>query len=820
MLGQAKKLFFGVVVATLVVTGLAPAQATVQAQSTPVIPSSGLQVHLDASLDNYGTTWTNQIGGQPSVTMYGGASDQGDYFSFDGVNDYGLFSGSDLVNGTAYTKLVWFQLESDSTTNNLFSSNTGGAHAFWANGGLAGCTRKNLAAGHSTAGVSWNRVQSTECLDLNQWYQGAVTFNGSGMEIFINGQLSGTSDWDKTMSAENYPSYLGSYGTGNLLTGKIAQVFLWDRALSTFEVSDMFEISRASFGYTDYAITFDAQGGSAASSSATGVAFRDEVTLPSASRDVDRFEGWFTDSSGGTRIGGFGDTYTPDPNTTSQTLFAQWTPGYLLSIDPQNGSAPTTNVYISGDSALTLPTVTNGFDRFEGWFDAAVDGAKVGDAGDPISPESDTTVFAQWTPGYQITLDSQGAGSVSSLIHISGDSDPLLPAVTKNDYTLSGWFTAASGGTRVGGPGESFTPSQTTTLFAQWTPIPLTFTTNFDAGFGNVTPASLSYTQGGAALTLPTPTRDDYVFQGWFDDPSQGTKVGDAGDASSPLASGTLYARWIQASLAGLDPSDLTFAGGIVKAQGVGNSITFTTSSGQVTVTVPADALPEGTTVSIYSLANNNYAEGVLASASNFLLSLVVAWKATDETVPVATEPITVRIENQDIQVGAEVYGILNGQSQLLTTASVAGEVTVTFTTDPVLTIANNVAPTAVVVPPSNSTPPSSQPPAADGEQVTPPAAELGDVQTEADTPSRIKAIEEMKAKIYAFDLLGKGKVQLFLNGKEVAWVRASDATDPKLRNIRDRSYFVRTVELKPGIKNILEVYLNGQRIQRVAYAR
>lgn len=782
---------------------------------------STLQLHLDAAQASYGSSWTNLVSG-PTVTMTG-ASDQGSYFSFDGVNDYGEVNQLDFVNPAGYTKLLWFRLGSDSTVNNLLSSNNTASHAFWAFGDLdtVNCPSRNLAAGNNPGSGTWHQVRSNNCLDLNQWYQAAVTFDETvGWELYLNGQLDATSNTTNKITGTGFRTYLGRYGSGYWLNGDIAQVYVWNRAVDGTEIESLFEQTRADFGYTDYTVSFDAQGGSATSAVATGIAFRDETLLPNASRGNDRFEGWFTQSTGGTRVGGSGDAYTPAPNTTTETLFAQWTPGYQLTLDPQNGAAPTSSVYVSGDPALTLPTVSNGVDRFEGWFDSATGGNKVGNAGDSVSPGADTTLFAQWTPGYQITFDSQGGSAASSLIHISGDTDPLLPTVTRNNYTFDGWYTTSVGGTRVGGPGDAFTPTATTTLFARWTPIPLTFTVNFDAGLGSVTPSSLSYTQGGAALTLPTPSRDDYVFQGWFDAPTLGNKIGDAGDPYTPVASATLHARWIQASLAGIDPADLILAGSIVKVQGVGNSNIFTTSAGQVTVTVPADALPAGTTVTIYALSNNNYAQGILSNASDFLLSLVVAWKAADETVPVATEPITVKIENQAIQIGAEVYGILNGQSQLLATASVAGEVTVSFTTDPVITIANNVAPTTVVVPPSNSTPPTTQPPATDPELVTPPAVDLGDIQTEAAIPSRIKAIGEMQAKMYTFDLVGKGKVQLFLNGKEIAWVRAETEDDPKLRRIGDRSYFVRTVDLEEGIKNVLEVYLNGERIQRVAHSR
>ena len=45
----------------------------------------------------------------------------------------------------------------------------------------------------------------------------------------------------------------------------------------------------------------------------------------------------------------------------------------------------------------------------------------------------------------------------------------ILPSVNKSGYTFNGWYTEASGGTKVGGNGESYTPKSNITLYAHWT---------------------------------------------------------------------------------------------------------------------------------------------------------------------------------------------------------------------------------------------------------------------------------------------------------------------------------------------------------------
>ena len=81
------------------------------------------------------------------------------------------------------------------------------------------------------------------------------------------------------------------------------------------------------------------------------------------------------------------------------------------------------------------------------------------------------------------------------------------------------------------------------------------------------------------------------------------------------------------------------------------------------------------------------------------------------------------------------------------------------------------------------------------------------------------KKLSDSRAKIYAKDVVGAGKVQIFFNGKEIAWVRATSESDSKLRTANGAHYLVRTVDLVQGKKNVLEVYVDGIRIKRVAYS-
>ena len=66
----------------------------------------------------------------------------------------------------------------------------------------------------------------------------------------------------------------------------------------------------------------------------------------------------------------------------------------------------------------------------------------------------------------------------------------------------------------------------------------------FNANGGSVTPTS-ALVLNGNNITLPTPTRVGYSFNGWYTEATGGTKVGDAGAAYTTATAKTIYAQWV-----------------------------------------------------------------------------------------------------------------------------------------------------------------------------------------------------------------------------------------------------------------------------------
>jgi hypothetical protein len=153
-----------------------------------------------------------------------------------------IFNGSsDYVNlgyviGTgAYTKVAWVKREDGNFGNNIISSATA-SHAFFAPSAYS----FKLSAGHN--GV-WDVVQDTEQLAADQWYQVAVTFDPD----VDSGKMVLYKDGAVVDEANNVPSltgasstYIGRYAGGNGFYGSIDNVFIFDRALTSDEISILY----------------------------------------------------------------------------------------------------------------------------------------------------------------------------------------------------------------------------------------------------------------------------------------------------------------------------------------------------------------------------------------------------------------------------------------------------------------------------------------------------------------------------------------------------------------------------------------------------
>ena len=294
-------------------------------------------------------------------------------------------------------------------------------------------------------------------------------------------------------------------------------------------------------------VAYDSQSGSAVSNGSfvTG----STLTLPAApTRAGYTFAGWFAESTGGTALV---SGYSPS-ETGAITVYAQWTANtYTISYDANSatsGSAPASQSYTSGSTALTLddnsatPLLRTGY-TFAGWNTAANGGGTNYLAGATSQVfVANTTLYAKWTGNSNvITFDSQGGSTQVQVSFTTGNTVTMPGASSRAGYTFASWNTAANGsGTNYTAGQTGITLAGDTTLYAKWTAN--SFNATFNTQGGSAVSA-ISFTTGGT-LTLPAdPTRTGYTFNGWFAATSGGIALV-SGYSPSNTSAFTLYAQW------------------------------------------------------------------------------------------------------------------------------------------------------------------------------------------------------------------------------------------------------------------------------------
>ena len=247
------------------------------------------------------------------------------------------------------------------------------------------------------------------------------------------------------------------------------------------------------------------------------------------------FVGWYTSGSGGTRI------YTSTTVSSSyKTLYARYKgKSSEVTFNSNGGSSvkKKTVYYSSQYGSLTSPTKT-GY-SFDGWFTKSSGGSKV-TAKTTVTTTSNHTLYAHWTAKkYTVYFNSQGGSSVSSKTVTYNSTYGSLTTPSKTGYTFGGWYTSASGGTKIS-PSTKVTITSNQTLYAHWTAN--TYTVGFNSNGGTAVD-SIHVIYNSTYGTLPTTTRTGYVFQGWFTAIAGGTQI--TPSTKVTITSGqTLYAQW------------------------------------------------------------------------------------------------------------------------------------------------------------------------------------------------------------------------------------------------------------------------------------
>lgn len=182
------------------------------------------------------------------------------------------------------------------------------------------------------------------------------------------------------------------------------------------------------------------------------------ITLPTPSKTGYTFDGWYTQSSGGTKVS---NTYTPAGNVT---LYAHWTNvNYTLTINPNGGiwNNTTSNSTKTGTTNSKLSIANPTPKGYTVSFNSK--------GGNNVNSITSQRTFTNWS--------LSGSGSISGTTYTFGSGNATLtanynngsitlPSATKAGHKFKGWYSNGCGTTFIGNAGESYTPTSNVTLKA------------------------------------------------------------------------------------------------------------------------------------------------------------------------------------------------------------------------------------------------------------------------------------------------------------------------------------------------------------------
>ncbi|MBO4573372.1 MAG: InlB B-repeat-containing protein [Clostridia bacterium] len=137
-----------------------------------------------------------------------------------------------------------------------------------------------------------------------------------------------------------------------------------------------------------------------------------------------------------------------------------------------------------------------------------------------------------------ISFETNGGNEIAAVDYKAGDV-LSLPTPEKDGYEFVGWYLDEEFIKAVSK--EGFDAAEDVTLYAMWREVALatTYTVTFDTMGGNT--VSAATVAEGESVNLPTPSKDECVFEGWYLEEAFETP---AVSPFTPAADVTLYAAW------------------------------------------------------------------------------------------------------------------------------------------------------------------------------------------------------------------------------------------------------------------------------------
>ena len=238
-----------------------------------------------------------------------------------------------------------------------------------------------------------------------------------------------------------------------------------------------------------------------------------------------------------------------NPTSITQTQTVPLPHDYTVAYNANGGSGAPAEQTKRADQPLTLSSAepTLAHHTFLGWNTAADGSGEDYAPGAVITANADLTLYAQWRL-YFCTIRFYGNGATSGPAAADqtlnyGETAELAPNPYQRAYTVTYDYNGATGGYETACETVS-------SLFNGWAETP-----NGEAAYGDGQGVRNMIDEDEAlvdfyacwspgSVSLPTPTKAGFVFDGWYEDGGFTQLAGMGGAAYTPTQDGTLFAAW------------------------------------------------------------------------------------------------------------------------------------------------------------------------------------------------------------------------------------------------------------------------------------
>ena len=259
---------------------------------------------------------------------------------------------------------------------------------------------------------------------------------------------------------------------------------------------------------------------------------------------------------------------------------------YTLSYNANGGSGGPGNQTGNGEISISASKPSRSGYSFLGWSQDENATEPQYQPGDSFNLTGNTVLYAVWQKAFVLTYNANGGKNAPGQQTGNGEITLSSAVPSRTDYTFLGWAVYQGATEPKYQPGDSFSLTANTTVYAVWKKnggTEVVYTLKYDAAGGKNAPASQTGF-GTVILSDKMPVRNGYVFAGWAIEKGSQTVRYRPGNRYYLKENSTIYAVWkISPDIKFNVPGDANVA--------------FRTNT---TVTVTAKKLPDDCRIVIY----------------------------------------------------------------------------------------------------------------------------------------------------------------------------------------------------------------------------